>query len=51
VVGYLVWNRETNQVIYNVDTTHVDEVQVDKSGRYLVVKTDSRAPERLNPKF
>jgi hypothetical protein len=39
VVGYLVWNRETNQVIYNVDTTHVDEVQVDKSGRYLVVKT------------
>jgi hypothetical protein len=39
VVGYLVWKRDTNQVIYNVNTTRLDEVQVDKSGRYLVVKT------------
>ena len=39
VVGYLVWKRDTNQVIYNVNTTQLDEVQVDKSGRYLVVKT------------
>jgi len=37
--GYLVWKRDTNQVIYNVNTTQLDEVQVDKSGRYLVVKT------------
>jgi hypothetical protein len=39
VVGYLVWQRDTNQVIYDVATTQLDEVQVDKSGRYLVVKT------------
>ena len=39
VVGYLVWQRDTNQVVYNVDTSQIDEVQVDKSGRYLVVKT------------
>jgi len=39
VVGYLVWRRDTNQVIYNVETSQLDEVQVDKSGTYLVVKT------------
>ncbi len=39
VVGYLVWRRDTNQVIYNVETSQLDEVQVDKSGTYLAVKT------------
>jgi hypothetical protein len=39
VAGYLVWKRDTNQVVYNVNTTQLDEVQVDKSGKYLVVKT------------
>jgi len=39
VVGYLVWQRDINQVIYDVETSQVDEVQVDKTGRYLVVKT------------
>src|SRR5438445_13823754 len=39
IVGYLVWKRDTNQVIYNVNTTQLDEVQVDKSGRSLFVKT------------
>ena len=39
VVGYLVWQKNTNQVTYTVNTAQLDEVQVDKSGRYLVVKT------------
>lgn len=39
VVGYLVWQRDTNQVIYTVDTSQLDEVQLDKAGRYLAVKT------------
>lgn len=39
VVGYLVWRRDTNQVVYNVNTNQLDEVQVDKSGKYLAVKT------------
>ena len=39
VVGYLVWKRDSNQVIYNVNTSQLDEVQIDKSGRYLAVKT------------
>jgi len=39
VVGYLVWRRDRNQVVYDVTTNQLDEVQVDKSGRYLVVKT------------
>jgi len=39
VVGYLVWKQDTNQVVYSVNTTQLDEVQVDKSGRYLAVKT------------
>src|SRR5947207_9417485 len=37
VVGYLVWKRDANLVTYNVNTSQLDEVQVDKSGRYLVV--------------
>ena len=37
MVGYLVWKRNTNQVIYDVTTDLVDETQVDKSGKYLVV--------------
>lgn len=39
IVGYLVWQRDTNQVIYTVNTSQLDEVQVDKAGKYLVVKT------------
>jgi hypothetical protein len=39
VVGYLVWQRDINHVIYDVATTELDEVQVDKSGRYVAVKT------------
>jgi hypothetical protein len=39
VVGYLVWRQDSNEVTYNVNTSQLDEVQVDKSGRYLAVKT------------
>ena len=39
VAGYLVWRRDPDQVIYDVTTSQIDEVQVDKSGRYLAVKT------------
>lgn len=38
-VGFLVYRRSTNQVIYRRATTEIDEVQIDKSGRYLVYKT------------
>ena len=33
--------------MYNVDTTVVDEVQVDKSGRYLVVKTGQQGAGKI----
>src|SRR5437868_2478651 len=46
VAGYLVWKRDINRVIYNVNTTQLDEVQVDKSGRYLVVKTGQQVLRR-----
>jgi len=39
VRGYAVWKRSANRVIYNVVTRDLDEVQIDKSGRYLGVKT------------
>jgi hypothetical protein len=38
-VGFLVYRRSTNQVIYRRTTSDIDEVQIDKSGRYLVYKT------------
>jgi hypothetical protein len=37
--GYLVFRRSQNAIVYRVSTTQLDEVQIDKSGRYLVVKT------------
>jgi hypothetical protein len=39
VAGYLVYKRSQNAIVYRVATTQLDEVQIDKSGRYLVVKT------------
>ena len=37
LVGYAAWRRSNNS-IYRADTQNLDEVQVDKSGQYLVVK-------------
>ncbi|HEX8185796.1 MAG TPA: fibronectin type III domain-containing protein, partial [Blastocatellia bacterium] len=37
IAGYVAWRRNNNS-IYRVSTTNVDEVQVDKTGQYLVVK-------------
>ena len=39
VGGYAVWRRSVNRVLCSVRTDVLDEVQIDKSGRYLVVKT------------
>ena len=38
--GYLVWQRDQNRILRNVSLGNFDEVQVDKSGRYLVVKAE-----------
>jgi hypothetical protein len=35
VVGYLVYRRSTDRVLLNVRSTIEDEVQLDKTGRYL----------------
>jgi hypothetical protein len=42
--GYMAWRRSQNSV-YRVNTTDLDEVQVEKNGQYLVVKT-GRSGER-----
>ncbi|GIK16098.1 MAG: hypothetical protein BroJett003_10620 [Planctomycetota bacterium] len=40
VTGSLVWRRSDNRVIVRPDEPEgLDEVQIDKSGRYLVIKT------------
>lgn len=40
--GYLVYKRSTNAVLLNVNTEGtIDEVEIDKSGRYLVVRVAS----------
>jgi hypothetical protein len=36
--GYVVWRREPNKILAFAELANLDEVQVDKSGRYLVVK-------------
>lgn len=42
VTGYVAWNRTTDQ-IYSAADTGLDEVQVDKSGQYVVIKTSRTA--------
>jgi hypothetical protein len=38
-IGYIAWRRNTN-TLYKVDAQNLDEVQVDKTGQYLIVKQD-----------
>lgn len=38
-VGYVVWRKSTDSILLSVNTSQIDEVQVDKSGQWLVVKT------------
>ncbi len=42
VAGYVAYRRSTNSLLINQRVTSIDEVQVDKSGRYLVVKTGAQ---------
>lgn len=39
VTGYVVYRRSTDSYPVHVATTQLDEVQLDKAGRYLLVKT------------
>jgi hypothetical protein len=39
VVGYLVWKRDTDKIVLRQETEDLDEIQVDKSGRFCVIKT------------
>ena len=36
-VGYLVWDRSANAIVINRGETNIDEVQIDKTGRYLTI--------------
>jgi hypothetical protein len=38
LLGYFVWRRDQNKILRNANLADFDEVQVDKSGRYLTVK-------------
>ena len=39
-VGWVVWRRDQNRILVNTSMAGVDEVQIDKSGRYLNAKAD-----------
>jgi len=36
--GYMVWQRDQNRIVRDVSLSNFDEVELDKTGRYLVVK-------------
>jgi hypothetical protein len=42
-IAYAAWQRSQNS-LYRVDTSDVNEVQVDKSGQYLYVITETSGP-------
>lgn len=48
VTGFMAWQRNPEKVLLHVERTDLDEVQVDKTGRYLVVKTDQQGKGLLN---
>ncbi|HUW56125.1 MAG TPA: hypothetical protein VMZ92_05780 [Planctomycetota bacterium] len=48
VTGFMAWRRSPEKVLLHVERTDLDEVQVDKTGRYLVVKTDQQGKGLLN---
>ncbi|MEX2052360.1 MAG: hypothetical protein WD991_01520 [Candidatus Paceibacterota bacterium] len=50
-VGYAVWDRREDKIIYNARTSDVDEVQLDKSGQYLTVKTTKQAEGDIRMKI
>jgi hypothetical protein len=39
ILGYMVWRRDTDRVVMNESTVDLDEVQVDKTGRWLYIVT------------
>ena len=39
--GYIVWRRSTNSILLSRVESDIDEVELDKSGRYLAVLYDS----------
>ena len=39
VVGYLVWDRQADRLLLSEQTRQLDEIQVDKTGRFCVIKT------------
>ncbi len=43
VVGYAAWQRSQNN-LYRVDTSDVNEVQMDKTGQHLYVITETSGP-------
>jgi len=46
-IGYVVYSRSQNRLLYHGSTTQLDEVQVDKSGSTLVVKTGQEAAGQI----
>ena len=38
--GYMVWQRDQNRVVRTASVSNFDEVELDKTGRYLVVKAE-----------
>jgi len=42
LVGYLVWRRDTDAIVLREDTTLLDEIQVDKSGKFCVIKSNQQ---------
>jgi|GEM_PF-1199713 len=38
--GYMVWQRDQDKIVRNVSLSNFDEVEVDKTGRYLAVKAE-----------
>ncbi|HLL17030.1 MAG TPA: hypothetical protein VK388_18360 [Pyrinomonadaceae bacterium] len=50
VSGYLVYRRSTDSILFQAAASTLDEVQIDKSGRFLVVKTGEQGAGKVEVK-
>ena len=51
VRGYAVWRDSANSVIHYTETQQLDEVQIDKTGRYLGVKTGLQGAGKIQARI
>jgi hypothetical protein len=47
VTGLMAWRADTDEIVLRDDREGLDEIQVDKTGRYCLIKTDKQGKDQV----